>query len=186
MTHESIGMILSLIGMAVCILSFQIRKKTWFLAAQSLGSGIFLISYIFSGGGMAIWLNCVYLIRNFVFVRLDKMEERVKRKACYLFWGVFIAVYLLYLSFSGETFPEAFWSFLPAFGSLFTSYAYTQTDVIKLRLIKIVDSGCWISYNLHVGIGALGGVLCEVFSLTSIAISIWRFRRDDKKALPQA
>lgn len=174
-------MILSLIGMTVSILSFQFRKKTLFLLAQSIGSGIFLISYIFSGGGMAVWLNVVYLIRNFVFVRLDKMDEWVKRKACFVFWGLILSVYVIYTLSVGEAFPEAVWSFLPAFGSLFSSYAYTQTSAIRLRLIKLVDSACWITYNLHIGIGALGGTLCELFSLVSIAIAIWRFLRQDRQ-----
>ena len=48
MNDEIIGMILSLIGMALTIISFQARSKRMLLVWQTAGSTFFMISYLFS------------------------------------------------------------------------------------------------------------------------------------------
>lgn len=68
MTPERIiGWILSIIGMAVTVFSFQAKNKKGLLILQTVGSSFYLLSYIFLGAGIAAILNCIYLIRNLLY-----------------------------------------------------------------------------------------------------------------------
>ena len=72
MTEENIGQILSIIGMAVTVLSFQMKTKKQILIMQTAGSAFFLASYVLFGGWAAVFLNVVFVIRNTIFYFKDE------------------------------------------------------------------------------------------------------------------
>lgn len=181
MTNEQIGMILSLLGMAVTIASFQARKKPMLLLLQSIGSSFFLVSYIFSGGGIAIFLNVIYLIRNFLYTRLDGREKKIRSIVCGVLCAGYIVTYAVFTPLAGLEMAENLWNLLPVIGAVFGTIAAMQTDMIKLRLFKIGDSLSWLAYNSHIGLGAIGGILGEVLNQFSIYIGIWRTVRERKR-----
>ena len=72
MTEENVGQILSIIGMAVTVLSFQMKTKKQILMTQTAGSALFLASYVLFGSWAAVCLNVVFVIRNIIFYFKDK------------------------------------------------------------------------------------------------------------------
>ncbi len=65
-------------------------------------------------------------------------------------------------------------------GALIGNIAFSLHRLNLVRIIKIGDSACWLAYNSYIGLGALGGILCEVFSLCSIVVGLIRFRENLK------
>lgn len=165
------GLVLSCAGMAATVLSFLQRRKLVILIWQTAGTALFLVSYIFSEGGIAVALNAVYLVRNFLF-----MSPSLKGRRAYATSGVlcavYAAVYAAWAGFSGATDAEKLWSLLPVAGAVFGTVAVACVSTVKLRLWKYGDSACWLAYNARLGWGALGGVLCEIFNTVSLTVGI--------------
>jgi len=177
MTNEQMGMILSLIGMFINIFSFQARKRAVYLLIQSIGSIFFLLSYLFSAGGVAIYLNIISLIRNTIYMFVDNIPRTVQKRICCILCGAYIVTYILFFIFGGLSLAENLWGILPIIGSLFGTFAILNEDPIKLRIVKMGDSVSWLSFNAHLGLGALGGILGEIFNISSSLIAMYRFRK---------
>ena len=174
-------MILSLIAMTISILSFQARKKTRILLLQSIGSAFYLVSYAFAGGGIGVCLNVIYLIRNFLYSRIDGKSVKFRRTVCAGLCVSYFITYAVYTALSGLPQAENGWNLMPIIGSVFGTLAALQTDMIRFRLLKVVDCFAWISYNCHIGLGAIGGIIGDSLSIISIAVAIWRIRRENAK-----
>ena len=182
MSNEIIGMILSLIGMAISILSFQIRKRNSFLLAQTVSVVFFLTALIFSGGGVGAGLNVVNIGRNIWAMRIKDDNKQGRITMCRVCCGAYVLVYAAFWLLFRPPVSDMLWGLLPLTASIFGSLALVQLDPVKLRKIKSVDAACWLTYNCHIGLGALGGILCDSISLISIGLAIWRFRKQDRAA----
>ncbi len=182
MTNEIIGMILSLFGMCANVLSFQVRKKSALLTVQTAGSLLFSLAFFFSGAGIGGIMNILLLIRNIVFMVIGDREGR----------GIYAAVFALCLSYitgllvynillaPDAALSDKLWNIFPVLGGIVGTVAFSVSRLNLLRKIKLGDSVCWLLYNSHIGIGALGGILCEVFSIVSIGIALLRFSEKKK------
>ena len=176
MTNEQIGMILSLCGMAVNVCSFQVKNKAPLLILQTIGVTLFLLSYAFSGGGMGVVLNVIMLARNFVFIFYKPSTRKQIYLLCSVLFLSYIATYILYTAFANEGLENNIWNAFPIIAALFGTISVANTNVNMLRVWKYGDSICWLTYNLHVGIGALGGIIGEILNLVSVTVGIIRFR----------
>lgn len=177
MTNEIIGMILSIIGMVITVISFQMKEKGNLLILQSAGTVFYLVSYIFAEGGVAVWLNCIFLIRNFTYMNIDKCRRQIRFLACGLLCLGCIAVLAGFILTTDLSFCDYLWSSLPIIGGIFGTIAVVNTNVNRLRVLKLGDSISWLSYNIHIGIGALGGIIGEVLNISSIALALIRFSK---------
>lgn len=177
MNQEMIAMILSLIGMTVNILSFQARKKKILFLFQVTGSAIFLLSYCFSDGGIAVALNCLFILRGILLIVLG---ERKKKPLAFGLMAGYLLSYMGVLLLQSPAPLEILRLSLPVIGAFLGTIGFIQTDIRTLRYWKMGDSVCWLIFNATIGLGALGGILCEIFSLCSILISLWRFRKKDE------
>jgi hypothetical protein len=177
-TNEQIGMILSICGMLVTVFSFQLKKKSLLLLAQTVGSAFYLVSYIFSKGGIAVILNVIFIIRNFLFIAVKENKERAML-LCSLLWVSYLVSYICYILFNSLTLSEKLWNLLPVIGSFFGTFAVTKSSANALRAWKSLDSVSWLAFNLRIGLGALGGIIGEIFNLTSICIAILRFKKEE-------
>lgn len=182
MNREIIAMIFSILGMLVNIISFQIKNKKPILVLQSIGNILFLISFVFNGSGIAIILNVIYLIRNAIYMVADgKTTEKTDKIYCITLCGAFLAAYFVYILVAGNSLTENLWDLAPVIASIFGTIATANTDVNKYRMWKFGDSFCWLFFNARFGIGALGGVIGEVFNQASLAIGIIRYRKKKEK-----
>lgn len=179
--NEIIGMILSLLGMAVNIISFQVKNKVPLLIMQTAGSTLFMISYAFSGGGIAIALNVLMLIRNFLFMFLSKKRGRAIIIAVVCLCLSYVITYVVYTVLAKESLQDNIWNIFPVIAAFFGTISFANSNVNRLRAWKYGDSISWLTYNTHIGWGALGGILGEILNLVSLTVGIIRFR-DRKKS----
>ena len=178
MEDQYIAMIFSILGMLVNIVSFQARDKKLILLLQSLGNILFLISFVFNGSGMAIILNVIYLIRNFTFITLEKrMTDKLSTKLSIIISALIVASYAIYTPLANLPLEENLWNLLPIAASIFGTVATSCSEVNHYRAWKFGDSYCWLFFNARFGIGALGGIVGEVFNQASLIVGIIRYRK---------
>jgi len=180
-TNEIIGMILSLLGMTVTIISFQVKNKVPLLIMQTIASILFMISYVFSGGGIAVVLNILMLVRNFLFMFLSKKRGRVIIIIVIALCISYILTYAIYTAVAKETLENNLWNLFPIFAAFFGTVSFANSNVNRLRIWKYGDSVSWIIYNIHIGWGALGGIIGELLNLVSLTIGIIRYRERRQK-----
>jgi hypothetical protein len=179
MEKQYIAMVFSILGMAVNIISFQVKNKRPLLLLQSLGNVLFLISFVFNGSGMAVILNVIYLVRNFAYILLEsKMTDRLSRNLSIFISATIVASYAIYTSFAGLMLDENLWNLLPIAASLFGTVATSCNNVNHYRAWKFGDSYCWLFFNARFGIGALGGIVGEVFNQVSLIVGLIRYKKE--------
>ena len=178
MPREVWGQIISIIGMVLTILSFQLKTRKQIFFLQTAGTLFFLISFILLGSHTAAYLNVVFLFRNVIFYFAEN-----KRWAHHPVCFALILIAVIGVGFYGF---KSFWDIFAIIGSVFGTIAMYMKNENMLRILKLGDSPCWLVYNLFVP--SLGGVICEVFNITSIIISIIRYKsngfskgREEKK-----
>ena len=175
MKPETIAMIISIMAMIVTTASFQFTKKSQLLLVQTIGSILYLVSYIFASGGMAIYLNILFIIRNFVSTKTIG-NRRASNITAVILCFLIIMIYILFIIMSKISTMVALWNALPVMGSIFGTIGLTRENPKHIRLWKIGDSVPWLCFNLHLGIAAMGGVVGEVINLSSITISLLRLK----------
>ena len=183
MKREYIGTILSMIGMVLNVVAFHARKKRTLLILHFIATCFHMCSYIFSGGGMGIWLNMVFLARSALFLKTENSPRKDRLKVYYLICAGCVIAYAAFTLAAKPPLADCLWNLIPIIGAFFGTYAFVHTDMVKLRYVKMVDSVSWLLFNGHVGIGALGGFLGEVFNIISMLLAI---RREKKEAAAAA
>ena len=179
-TYSTTGTVLSLMGMCFTVMSFQARSKKWLLIIQTIGSTLFFTSYFFLGGIFGAIINSYYLVRNLVFMLINSKNDVKKAKAaCISLCALYLLTYLIYTVIVRPGIMADLLNALPVLASIPGTIALIETKPVRLRLWKYPDSVFWLTYNTCVL--SLGGILCEIFNLTSNTISIIRFREKPKK-----
>lgn len=165
---DIIGQILSIIGMALTIVSFQMKTRKQIILVQTAGSAFFMFSYLLLECWSAVYLNVVFLIRNVVFY-FGKDKKWAEHKA----W---LYVLLCAVVAAGAVGFRSRWDALPIVGSIFGTIAMYMRSENMLRLLKLGDSPCWLIYNCKAG--SIGGITCEIFNIISIIVSLIRYKKD--------
>jgi len=172
------GTILSMIGMVLNIFAFHARKKRTLLILHTAATGFHMFSYVFSGGGMGIYLNAVFLVRSLSFLKAEKWTRKGRLRLYFAICAGCVGAYILFAALHRPPPADALWSAIPVAGAFFGTYSFVHTDMIALRRFKMADSVSWLLYNAHVGIGALGGFLGEVFNIVGMLHAIWRDKKE--------
>ena len=159
MKREYIGTVLGMIGMVLNVIAFHARKKRTLLILHFIATCFHMTSYVFSGGGMGIWLNLVFLFRSLLFLRTENSERKVRMRVYALICLCCVTAYAVFTAVQKPPIADCVWNAIPIIGAFFGTYAFVHTDMVKLRCLKMIDSASWLLYNGHVGIGALGGFL---------------------------
>ncbi len=167
MTAEIMGQIFSIVGMALTIVSFQMKTKKQILMMQTAGSAFFMASYILFASWAAVCLNIVFLIRNIVFYFKDKKWAS---------HGIWLYLILALVVVAGSLGFKTYFDIIPIIGSIFGTIAAYMKKENMFRLLKLGDSPCWLIYNIS--IPSIGGSICEVINIISIVIGLIRYRSD--------
>ena len=162
-----LGQILSVIGMVLTIVSFQMKTRKQIILMQTAGSVFFLLSYLLLESWSAVYLNVVFLIRNIVFY-FGKDNKWAEHK-------VWLVVLLCAVVAAGSIGFHAWLDILPIVGSIFGTIAMYMKNENMLRLLKLGDSPCWLIYNCTVP--STGGIICEVLNIISIIVGLVRYKK---------
>ena len=178
-TRELIAQIIGIVAMVFIIFSYQGKKQSSVITMQLIGSLFFGVNYLMLGAYVGALLNIMGVIRAVVFLfkeklRADKWPWLVGFSLCY------VATSVLNFTVLGKT-PTAFnllIELLPVVGMVALNIGYMLKDAADVRKCGLVSSPAWLIYNIV--IGSWGAILCEVFSLVSIVVGIWRLDRKKK------
>ena len=178
---EIFAQILSVIGMAVNIISFQQKSQKGVIICQFFGGTLFAISYFFLGAYTGALLNGIVVVRAIIFYLKDKTHATLP-----VWFFSFVAVYIACYALSFTVFQKAptttnfIVEILPVIGMTAHSYAYMRDTSAMYRRMSFIASPAWLVYNI-VNF-SIGGIVCEIISLVSIVIGL--IRHDIKKDPP--
>ena len=159
--------ILSIIGMALTVFSFQMKTKKQILMMQTAGSAFYLVSYFLLQSWAAVLLNVVFLIRNIVFYFKDK------KWASHCIW---LYVILLLVVIAGALGYQTWWDLVPIVGSIFGTIAAYMKRENLFRIFKLGDAPCWLIFNIS--IPSIGGIIGDSINVISITVGLIRYRKD--------
>ena len=141
---------------------------------QLFGSLLFTANYLMLGAVVGGLMNGIAVIRAILFIYKDRLRINDKILIGSLI-AAFVASYVLAFSVLGvEPSPKNFIiEALPVIGMSAITVSFNMKNATAVRIIGItLSSPGWLVYN--VCSGSIGAILCEVFSLASLAVGILR------------
>ena len=184
-TTETIAQIIGIFAAAMNILSFQCKAKNKIILMQLFGGALFSVNFLLLGAITGSIMNVLALIRALLFINKDKLHLNSKVLVDGLIVS-FIAVYVLTFTVFGTepTLKNFIVEALPVIGMSAATVSFNMKNGTAIRILGItLSSPSWLIYNIFVF--SIGGILCEAFSIVSIAIGIVRLdiRRGKNKPL---
>ena len=175
-TIEYIGQAVGILAMALIILSFQCKNRVAFYVMQMSGNVAFAVSFWMLGNMAGSLMNLMGLFRGIIM-----LLPAQKRKIWHL---VLINVLFVGGAVYAGTFGGMGWACLVSFAAqtlgTFSMWYGTDKAIRWVQLCGI--SPLWIINNTVVtSPPAIGGLICEVFSMISTIIYLIRVR-DKRKA----
>ena len=173
---ELIGQGLGFIAMALIILSFQFKKRAMFYTMQISGNLFFAASFFLLGNMAGSLMNLMGVFRGFIM-----LMPAQKRKIWHL-----VLINLLFVggaAYAG-TAGGMGWACLVSFAAqtLGTFSLWYGSDK-AIRWVQLCGiSPLWITNNVVLtSPPAIGGTICEVFSMISTIVYLVRVRKDIAK-----
>ena len=170
--------ILGIVAMFFNIFSFQQKKQKNIIAMQFVGGALYAIHFFIMEAYVGALLNASTIIRAVFFMNAEKFGKKIKGIA-----GFFVVLYLAFYVCTFTVFGKeatAFnliTEFLPIMGMSIMTIAFAFDNAAMTRKIGLINSPAWLIYDAVNK--SVGGVLCEIFCLTSIITGI--IRLDIKK-----
>lgn len=169
--------IIGIFAMAFNIISYQGKKQGTVIALQLVGGTLFAINFLLLGAWVGGILNVIAVVRAILFLLKDKLKTE-KLPWFILFLCSYITVYILsFTVFGVEPTPFNFViESLPVIGMTALNVGFRLKNASDVRKCGLVSSPAWLIYNIVAG--SWGAILCEAFTLVSIAVGMLRH---DKK-----
>ena len=174
-TTEMIGQVVGILAMVLIILSFQFKSRVGFYAMQMSGNVLFAISFLMLGNVAGSLMNLMGLFRGFIM-----LMPAQKRKIWHL-----VLINLMFVGgavFAG-TVGGMGWACLVSFAAqtLGTFSLWYGSDK-AIRWVQLCGiSPLWITNNIvFTQPPAIGGTICEAFSMVSTIVYLIRVRNCEK------
>ncbi len=172
-TIEIIGQVISVIAMALIILSFQSKSRIGFYAMQMSGNVFFAISFLLLGNVAGSLMNFMGVFRGIIMLLPEQ-----KRKTWHLV--LINALFVGGAVFAGTVGGDG-WACLVSFAAqtagTFSMWYGSDRSIRWVQLCAI--SPLWIVNNTAISF-SIGGIICEVFSMISTIIYLVRVRKNKK------
>lgn len=152
-------------GVALFIISYQIRSNRALFLCQLMGCIVFCVQFFLMGAYTGAISLIVNIARNLLLLKSDDWKWAKHR-------GTLAAIIALLLVMTVYTW--AGWiSVLPFLSVAVTSIGYWTQNAQKIRLSQLFGSPCTLFYDIL--IRSWGGALSEAIAILSIVVSIFRF-----------
>lgn len=176
MKLEMIGQAVGIVAMAFNILSYQQKNQKTVIGFQFFGSVLFALNYLMLGALVGGILNIIGIFRALVFLNKQRLQAH---KPIWL-WGfivAYLATYVLTFTVFGQepTVRNLILEALPVIGMTAITVGFRMTDAKAVRRMGLISSPAWLVYNIAAG--SIGAICCEVFTLGSILIGMFRLDR---------
>ncbi len=177
---EIIAQTVGIIAMIFNILSYQGKKQKTVIALQLIGATLFSVNYLLLGAAVGGILNILATIRAVIFLFKDKL--RADGISWFIaFIASYVLVYILNFTVFGKE-PTAFnliIEILPVIGMLAINIGFRLKNSADIRKFGLISSPAWLIYNIAAG--SWGAILCEVFTLISILVGMFRHDKKTEK-----
>lgn len=175
-TLELLGQAIGILATIFIIFSYQHKERSRVIAFQLVGTFLFSVNFSLLGAPVGAILNAVAVIRAIVFLNKEKL------RADHPLWlagfsAVYAASYVVtFTLLSKEPTPvNLVIELLPVIGMVATTLSFRFEDAKMIRRYGLISSPCWLIYNI--ASFSVGAIICEVISLGSIILGIYRFDR---------
>ncbi|MBE6558834.1 MAG: YgjV family protein [Ruminococcaceae bacterium] len=165
---ELIAQAVGIVAMASYCLSFQFKKNAGCITMQFLGSGLFCLHFLLLGSIGGFLMNLIGVCRAVTLL----FGERTHRP---IFLGSLIALFIGGSVVCVICSWDSPLVFLTCAGQVVGLLGLWSRDSKKLRLAQFFGtSPAWIVYSVINR--SVGGLLCEIFNMLSIAVYFVRMR----------
>ena len=154
------------IGVALSLLSYQIKSNKVLYMMQTLGCLVFCLQFALMGQFSGTFSLFVTILRNCMILGHKKYEWLKWKGWILVLMG--ISVFVMILTWNGPL------SILATLGVFACHYFYWENDAQKIRIGNLfIASPSWIIYDVCVG--NLAGVVNESICMGSVLLSIYRY-----------
>lgn len=171
-----------ILGMIMNVSSYQIKHRRGVVFMQLFGSIFFTINMFMLGASSGFLLNVIGIGRGLIYSS-DRCMKRAK-----IWNAIFVAMYVLsylsvFLVFGKElTLRNAVLELLPTLGMTVSTISFACPAAV-IRRCTLISAPCWLIY--HSVSHSIGGVICELFGLASVAAGMLRLDRERKREQAQ-
>lgn len=162
---ELFAQILGLMALGANIVCYQLNSKKNILIVQIIASVLFTLNLFFKGAISGTILNIHAIIRLFFYTLKDKHEWARSK-----WWVVFFCVTAGICVWATYKSPI---DIIALIGTIATVISFSMSDPAHVRLVTLPSPPCWFLY--HLAARNIGGVLNEIFVLSSIIIGAVRY-----------
>lgn len=165
---------ISIIAMIAMILSYQCKTQKSILLMQLVGEVLFAIHFLLLKAYVGCILNVVGILRAGVFYNRKKFHAEHPGWVA-LFSLLFFGAYVLNFNvFGADPIVKNFIvELLPVIGMIAATIGMCIGSARSTRFSFLICSPSWLIYNCFSF--SIGGIICEVISLCSIFIGIYRY-----------
>lgn len=168
---EIISQVFGILGFVFVVLSFQEKTNKGFFVKQALGGLMFFGNFIMLGAISGALFNFTGLVRGALFAKKRKVWH------LYVVISLFTASFVFSLWFVSGDILQILLSTLTYVSLVVMSVFMWKGNGKHIRYAQLfASSPAWLIHNVFNF--SLGGVLCEVFNITSVIISFIRFGKD--------
>ena len=169
---------LGFVGMACNVGSLQLKKKKYLILCQVLGCSFFAIHFLLLGRWAGFLMNTIGALRGLVF-SWEKLSKRTSRIWTAVFFLSFVLCYGLVVTVIQPKLSafDRVMELLPTLAMCLMTVTFGLLPASKIRAVSLINSALWLTYNIRCG--AIGGIVCEVLSIISSVVGI--FRHDRKR-----
>lgn len=163
--NEYMVQAIGFLGVALFIISYQIRSNRALFLCQLMGCIVFCVQFFLMGAYTGAISLIVNIARNLLLIKSNDWKWAKSQVTL-----AAIIVLLLVMTIC----TWAGWiSILPFVSVAVTSIGYWTQNAQKIRLSQLFGSPCTLLYDILVH--TWGGAVCEAITILSIIISIVRF-----------
>lgn len=167
-----------ILGMIMNVVSYQAKKQKNIIACQLFGSLFFVINMFLLNAITGGLLNIIGVIRAVVYYNKSKLKNIKICNAIFIFLYI-LSYFATFFVFHKEmTIFNLIAEILPLVAMITVTIAFSKNSAEDIRRMTFISSPLWLIYNcLNFSVG---GILCELFSLTSVVTATIRYKNTKK------
>ena len=159
------GQITGIVAMVAIILSFQCKSNKKLTLVYGMGATLFAVSYFMLGQPSAALYNIISAMFSIMCL---KNSSKTK-----LNFGIIVALFVVATYFTYEN----WWSIILLSAVIASAYSMMFKSGFFIRNIRFFYvSPVWLINNIIMCF-TIGGIICEVITMTSVIVSFIRYRK---------
>jgi len=164
--------VIGIFGMFSAVISYQCKSNRNYFVWQGISSIFFSLQFVLMGAWAGLLFNAFNIVRAIVY-RISKISRSLWTVVIfesYIAAATFVSVFLL-----KETWWLVIFVCIAQATGTFTMWT-KNGKIIRLSQLCVI-SPLWLLYDALIPTPSIGGVLCEIFNITSVVVSFVRFRK---------